>query len=285
MSLINAAKAAVLALGVYIPAFVLAQQTSPMPSNVSPGAAGVVSPAGAAPQDVQPVAPDQRTMMGIFGTYENLSGTQPNWHDFGVRLNKNFGSRHILDASITQTRRFDLSDTQFSGMYSLPISTKLTGSFGGNLSPTHRVLPKYSLGGTLQYEVARGWLTHGGLKTTEFNNVRVNQGLLMLEHYFSNFSVAVAFRPSRAFGSTANSTELRGGYYYNDQNSVSLSLSEGSEATSVGTGVVLADVQTIAVFGRHWLTRNWSANYAVGHTRQGDFYTRNGVSVGVDYAF
>jgi YaiO family outer membrane protein len=62
-------------------------------------------------------------------------------------------------------------------------------------------------------------------------------------------------------------------------------LSGGREATSIGTGVVLADVRTIAVFGRHWLNRNWSANYAIGHTRQGDFYTRNGISLGVDYAF
>jgi YaiO family outer membrane protein len=281
MSLI---KAAILALGVYTPAVVMAQQASPMPNNVSPGGAGIVSPGGAPPQ-AQPSASGESTMMGISGTYENLSGNQPSWHDYGVRLNKNFGDRRILDASITQARRFDQSDTQFSAMYSLPISPKLSGSFGGSLSPTHRVLAKYSLGGTLQYEIARGWLGHGGLKTTEFNNVRVNQGLLMLEHYFSDFSVAVAFRPSRAFGSTANSTELRGGYYYNDRNSVSLSLSDGREATSIGTGVVMADVQTIAVFGRHWLNQNWSATYAVGHTRQGDFYTRNGITLGVDYAF
>jgi YaiO family outer membrane protein len=48
---------------------------------------------------------------------------------------------------------------------------------------------------------------------------------------------------------------------------------------------VMADVETIAVFGRHWLNRKWSANYAIGHTRQGDFYTRNGITLGVDYAF
>lgn len=281
MSLI---RAAILALGVYAPAAVMAQQASPLPNNASPGGAGIVSPGGIQPQ-AQPSTSGQSTMIGVSGTYENLSGTQPNWRDYGVRLNKNFGSRHILDASITQARRFDQDDTQFSASYSLPLSSRLTGSLGGNLSPTHRVLPKYSLGGTFQYEIARGWLGHGGLKTTEFNDVRVNQGLLMLEHYFSDFSVAVAFRPSRAFGSTANSTELRGGYYYNDRNSVSLSLSDGREITSVGTGVVMADVQTIAVFGRHWLNQKWSATYAVGHTRQGDFYTRNGITLGIDYAF
>jgi YaiO family outer membrane protein len=282
MSLI---KAVILALGVYTPAFVMAQQASPLPSNVSPGGAGIASPGGVPLEEAQPSASDRRTMVGVSGSYERLTGNQPNWHDYSLRLNQNFGSRRILDAAITETRRFDQSDTQFSGMYSSPISPKLSGSLEGNVSPTHRVLPRYAAGGTLQYEFARAWLAHGGLKTTEFNDVRVNQGLLMLEHYFSNFSWALALRPSRAFGATANSTELRGGYYYGDRNSVSLSLSGGREATSIATGVVLADVRTAAIFGRHWLNRNWSANYAIGHTRQGDFYTKNGIALGVDYAF
>lgn len=270
-------KAVILALGVSTPVFVTAQQTSPIPDNVSPGAAPL--------QQVPPSAADQGTMLGISGSYENLSNNQPSWNDYSLRLNKKFGSRRMLDAAVTEARRFDRSDTQFSGMYSLPLTAKLNGSIEGNLSPTHHILPRYSVGGTLQYELSRGWLGHGGLKTTEFNDVRVNQGLLMVEHYFSNFSVALAARPSRAFGSTANSTELRGGYYYGERNSVSLSLSGGREATNTGTGVVLTDVETVALFGRHWLSRNWSANYAIGHTRQGDFYTRNGITLGIDYAF
>lgn len=282
MSLI---KAAILALGVYTPVFVTAQQVSPIPSNVSPGGAGIASPGGAPLQEAQASTSDQRTMVGVSGSYERLTGNQPNWHDYSLRLNKNFGSRRIFDAAITEARRFGRSDTQFSGMYSSPISPKLSGSIEGNVSPTHRVLARYGVGGTLQYELARGWLAHGGLKTTSFNDVRVNQGLLMLEHYFSNFSLALALRPSHAFGSTANSTELRGGYYYGDRNSVSLSLSGGREATNIGTGVVLTDVRTIAVFGRHWLNRNWSANYAIGHTRQGDFYSKNGITLGIDYTF
>lgn len=282
MSLI---KAAVLALGIAAPVVGMTQQTSPMPDNVSPGAAGTASSGGAASQEAQPASSGQGTMIGISGSYENLSGSQPSWNDYSLRLNKNYGSRRILDAAITQARRFDKDDTQFSAMYSLPITTKLSGSVEGNLSNTHRVLPRYSAGGTLQYEFAPAWLVHGGLKTTDFNDVRVNQGLLMVEHYFSNFSVALAARPSRAFGSTANSTELRGGYYYGDQNSVSLSLSDGREATNIGTGVVLTDVQTIAIFGRHWLNRNWSANYAIGHTSQGNFYDRNGITLGINYRY
>lgn len=281
----NLIKAAVLVFGISTPVIVMAQQASPMPDNVSPGAAGTASRGGAAQQEAQLATSDRGTMIGISGSYENLSGGQPSWNDYSLRLNKNYGSRRILDAAITQARRFDKSDTQFSALYSLPISPKLSGSVEGNLSNTHRILPRYSAGGTLQYELAPTWLVHGGLKTTDFNEVRVNQGLLMVEHYFSNFSWALAVRPSRAFGSTANSTELRGGYYYGDRNSVSLSLSDGREATNIGTGVVLTDVQTVAIFGRHWLNRNWSANYAIGHTSQGDFYTRNGITLGINYAY
>ena len=278
-------KTVLLALGVYVPVLVMAQQTSPMPSNVSPGGAGIASPGAPPPQAAQPVTSDQRTRVGISGSYENLTGTQPSWNDYSLQLNRNFGSRQILDVAVTEARRFDRRDSQFSAMYSSPISRKLSGSIGGDISPTHRVLARYSLGGTLQYEVAPAWLVHGGLKTTEFNEVRVNQGLIMLERYVSDFSWAVALRPTRAFGSSENSAELRGGYYYGNENSVSVSLSAGREATNIGTGIVLADVQTIAVFGRHWLDRSWSTHYVIGHTRQGDFYTRNGISLGIDYAF
>jgi YaiO family outer membrane protein len=278
-------RATILALGVLLPFAATAQQASPLPQNVSPGSAGIVSPGGTVPQ----AAPDGRTTVGVAGSYERLTGNQPSWRDYSLRFNKDFGSRRILDATVTEATRFGQNDTQASAMYSSPINSTLAASVEGNFSPTHRVLSRYSLGGALQYEFARAWLAHGGLKTTEFNDVRVNQGLLMLEHYFSDFSLAVALRPSRAFGTTANSTELRGGYYYGDRNSISLSLSGGREATTVGigagSGVVLTDVQTLALFGRHWLNRNWSANYAIGHTRQGDFYSRNGISLGVGYSF
>lgn len=278
----NMMKVALFVLAAHAP-LVMAQQATPIPDSVSPSGAGGTARTGApAPP---PDTSDSRTMVGVSGSYENLSGTQPSWHDYNFRLNKNFGGRRIFDGALTRSSRFDRDDNQISGMYSTPITSQLSGSLQGSYSPTHRVLAKYSLGGAFQYEFTRGWLGHGGLKTTEFNDVRVNQGLLMLEHYFSNFSWAVALRPSRAFGTGANSTELRGGYYYGDRNSVSISLSGGREASNVGTGVVLADVRTIAIFGRHWLNNNWSANYAIGHTRQGDFYNRNGITVGLDYAF
>ncbi|HKY02872.1 MAG TPA: YaiO family outer membrane beta-barrel protein, partial [Burkholderiales bacterium] len=140
--------------------------------------------------------------------------------------------------------------------------------------------------GVLQYEIARAWLVHGGARTTRYDDVRVNQGLLMLEHYFGNFSALVAWRPSRAFSVTAHSYELRGAYYYTDTSSVVFSFADGEEATNVGTGVVIADVRSYALIGKHDLEPGrWALRYALSYVKQGDFYNRRGLTLGVEYNF
>jgi YaiO family outer membrane protein len=137
----------------------------------------------------------------------------------------------------------------------------------------------------VQYEFAPAWLLHGGARSTRYDETRVNQGLLMLEHYVGPFSWAAGWRPTRAFGTTAHNGELRASYYYGDAGSVGLILAAGREATSIGETVTLASMRSVALVGRHRLQRNWTLTYSAGHTRQGDFYTRNGLSLGIQYAF
>jgi YaiO family outer membrane protein len=218
-------------------------------------------------------------------SHDHLNNGSPAWSETAVRISQSLAPRRLVDVAVTTTERFDLRDRQIGAAYVAPLSGALTATLEANASSTHRVLARNAFGATLQYEFAPAWLLHAGARTTSYDTVRVNQSLLMLEHYFSDFSWALAWRPARAFDTTAHSAEIRASYYYGDKSSVGIIVAGGKEAASIGSVVTLTDLRSGALVGRHWLNRDWALNYALGSTRQGNFYVRNGISLGVQYAF
>ena len=226
-----------------------------------------------------------QTTAGLTLGGEHLSNNTPDWHEASIQLQHQYAARHSAGIAFTRTERFSLQDRQIAANYVRPLDNRTVASVDANASSTHRVLARHGAGAVLQFEFAPAWLVHAGARTTKYDTERVNQGLLMLEHYFSSFSTALAWRPARAFDSTAHSGELRGAYYYGDRNSVGLILAGGREAASIAGVVTLTSLRSAVVVGRHWLNRDWAVNYSVGHTRQGDLYSRNGISLGLQYAF
>lgn len=229
--------------------------------------------------------PAPTTTFGADLQNDTLSNGSPDWRELTVRVKRDLGPRQLAELALGTIRRFGLSDTQLSGLYAWPLSALLSASVEVSASPSPRVLARNAVGANLQYEFAPAWLLHGGAKSTAYRDARVNQALLMLERYVGAYSWALAWRPSRAFDTTAHSAELRAAYYYGDKASIGLSVAMGRETTSTSGGVVLADVRALALSGHHWVTPAWALNYALGHTRQGDFYTRKGISVGLAHAF
>ncbi|QAU34477.1 YaiO family outer membrane beta-barrel protein [Janthinobacterium sp. 17J80-10] len=237
-------------------------------------------------QAAEPAAPNENPVtLRLSGATEHLSNGTPNWHETVAGLSYKFAPRHVVDISAGETHRFGLHDDQFAASYSAPLSSVLTATVDGNVSTTHRVLARHALGAQLQYEFAPAWLLHGGARSTSYDTVTVNQAVFMLEHYFSSFSWILGWRPTRTFDTTAHGIELRGSFYYGDRNAVTLIAAGGKEAASIPAGVALTDVRSVALTGRHWLDRNWAITYGAAHTRQGNLYSRNGINLGVQYAF
>lgn len=230
-------------------------------------------------------AANAQSTVGLTLGADHLTNNTPDWHETSVQLQHQYGPRQSVGLGLTRTERFGLQDSQFLANYVHPVGEKLVASFDANASSTHRVLARHAFGAALQFEFAPAWLLHAGGRTTKYDAERVNQGLLMLEHYFSSFSASLGWRPARAFDTTAHSGELRGAYYYGDRNSVGLILAGGKEAANIAGIVTLTSLRSAAVVGRHWLNRDWAVNYSAGHTRQGDFYSRNGISLGLQYTF
>lgn len=215
-----------------------------------------------------------------------LSNGSPDWRELSARIARTRGPRQVQELTIIHSRRFGLSDQQISALVATPVASKLTASFSAQASPSHRVLARHGASGSLQYEFAPAWLLHTGVGFKRYNDASVTQGSVMLEHYFSAFSAAAAWKPVRALGVDAGSTELRAAWYYGGASSLAVVHSRGDEATAVAAGrVELADVRSLALFGRHQISPAWSLSYALSRTRQGSFYNQNSVRLGAQYLF
>lgn len=231
-----------------------------------------------------PSEPASRIHFGV--EHSHLDRGLADWDEASLRVSRQLGPRSLVEGGLTETRRFGLKDTQLGASFTTPLSDRLAASAELSYSPTHRVLPHYSAGGTLQYEFAPAWLAHAGLRHTRYDDARVERGMLMLEHYFGNFSASAAWVPVRALGTNASNAELRGSWYYRDGSSITLIASRGDEATQVGPGqIALADVRSLAWTGRHKIAPSLALTWSLFRVHQGNFYTRTGASAGVQYAF
>jgi YaiO family outer membrane protein len=238
--------------------------------------------AGAASADA-PEPPS--TTVGLASAVDTLSNSTPSWHERTLSIRRQLAKRQGFGVEITDQDRFGLQDSHIGGDYTFTSGDQSTLTLTAGFSPTHRVLARDSAGITNQYEFAPGWLLLAGGKTAGYDAVRVNQALFGVERYVSAFSWSALWHPTRAYGMTAHSGELRGYYYYGDRNSIGVIVAAGIEATNVGTAIVLAHVRSAAIVGVHQLDRHWSVNYAISRTQQDIFYNRTGLSAGVQYTF
>jgi YaiO family outer membrane protein len=244
-------------------------------------ALGLIVPLSAGAQAVE-----HATTVELAYGRESLSNGSPDWQEAALDVGHRFADRQYLGVSLRQNRRFGLQDNSAWGTYVRPLNERLVATIEGSVSPGAHFLARYTLAGALQYEFAPGWLLHSGVKTAGYENDRVTEGSLRLERYVSDFSWSLAWKPVHGLGRFAQSFEARGAYYYGNRNMVGLIAAAGREATSVAAQeVVLAKVRSLALIGRHQIGANWALTYAISRTKQGDFYTRTGGRLGVQYFF
>ncbi|MFM6992919.1 MAG: YaiO family outer membrane beta-barrel protein [Rhodoferax sp.] len=229
---------------------------------------------------------DLKRSVAVAHTQESLSNGSPDWRELELRVGQRLTPQNAWGLGVRQTRRFGLDDTTLEATYSAPLASGWVGTLEGGFSPDHRVMPSSSLSANLQYEFAPAWLVHLGAKSTQYDTGPVSQASLMLERYISSFSVLAAWRPARALGADAQTSEIRFNYYYGDKSQLGLSYAKGQEATPVGAALtVLADIESAALTGKHGLGGPWTLAYALTSVRQGNFYTRSGFRIGVEHAF
>ena len=228
----------------------------------------------------------RRSTVEMAVSADQLSNGNSSWRGIELQLTHKIEERHLATVALRQTSRFGLVDQQLEVGYVFPLSRKVTWTVDVGVSPSHRVLAHTSLGTMMQYEFAPSWLAHAGIKHSSYESASVNQATLMLEHYFSAFRWAAAWRLTTAFGTFAHGAEVRFDYYYNDINRIGAVAAVGREAIAVdGLLISFADVRSLVLGGHHWINRYWALSYEIGSARQGTYYSRTGVRFGVRRAF
>lgn len=263
----------------------LAHAQADMSTGTNPTRSRALPLASQALQDMRDTEGADRITARAAVTYDKLSNNLASWREYSMAANHDIDKQQFIEAGLVRTSRFDLEDNQINALYLRKFTPDLVATIDGNVSPTHRVLPKYTLSGTISYVFLPATVGQFGVKTTSYDETRVNQVTIGVERYIGAFSLGATWRPARAFGKSIDGGEVRINYYYGERSSISMLLGAGEEVTPIGEFKTITKVRAGALFGHHWLDQNWAVTYAVSRTRQGDFYNRTGVNIGLQYAF
>ena len=245
------------------------------------------SPARAqSPAMVHPPSPPVDVELGA--SHERLTNNRPDWSSVYLEAARTFRPRNTLYGGVRHTRRFDLDDDEAYGGLYYPVADTWTTLLEASASPSHNVLPQYSLYGQLQKTLWQGLNLGAGLRYTEYTDDRVRMATGNVEYYWSAYRAAYTFYSSRVEDAgSAPAHRFQFNYYYTDDSSIGIAYARGREVESVGppVGLVTSDVREWMISGRHWFAKNWALSYEVLDHEQGILYRRQGLRVGLRHRF
>ena len=220
---------------------------------------------------------------------EMLTGGGSDWESRYLEGAYRFGDGRTLHGLLRETERFDLRDTEvMAGLY-WPLARSWTALIEASGSETHRVLPRSSAYGELHLAFGQGWGAKAGLRHSKFTNAEVDVRVLGLERYFGAWRAAFTLFSGRPEGAAnwEEAHQLRLDRYYGERSSIGVAFASGREAENVGPplGIIVSDVESLALLGRHWLSNSWALSYELVTHEQGDLYRRRGFRIGVRHGF
>lgn len=245
----------------------------------------LLAPLPAAGEDAAAAKPDE--VEAGYSRYA-LTGGYANWDSKYLDAAHRFGKRNSLYGELQQAKRFNLTDREISGGYYQPLGPEWTALLEASKSPEHNFLPKDALSAQLQRALPGGWDAQARLRHAQYNLASTDLLGLTGERYWGNVRAAYTLYLAKLQGAgTAPSHSGQVSYYYSDRNYVTLALSRGRQAESLGPGlgVLLLDVRSVSLSGRHWLTPAWGLSYEALAEQQGNLYSRKGIRLGLRYAF
>lgn len=220
-------------------------------------------------------------------TYEELNRNYSPWRSTYLEIKAGDSPRRFLLLNGRQTRRFSLTDKELGGTVSLPLGEKYTVAIEGSTSSTHKVLPEKSATGRLSRTLGKGWLATISAGKRYYDKSDVELGSIGIEYYFSSYRLAYALYASKVEkGDNNYSHSLGFDYYYGNKSSLGMRVSTGEESENIdGTNVISTWVNSAALVSRHWLSDHWGITCNATFHKQGNYYDRYGLHVGLRYSY
>lgn len=242
-------------------------------------------PAGPAPQGG--AAGRRRTEFELGASGESLSNGFAGWRSIYLEGFHQFGERRVVYGTLRETRRFGLTDSEVQGGFGYPLGETWTLQSEASLSPTHNVLPNYSVLGQLQKILPHGWNLQAGIRHSEYSRFNTDVAIITAERYWNRFRGAYSLYLARLDGgSTVPNHVVQFDYYYGERNSIGIVVANGREIADLGPGgALITDVRSYVLRGRHWIGSDWAISFEALHHEQGGLYARQGARVGLRRAF
>ena len=220
------------------------------------------------------------------GSYSKLSSGHTDGNAY-VAAEMKLESRNNIYASLRRENRYTAMDNELMGGFYQPIDEQFSLVAEMSVSPTHYVLPARSFLGQMEFLGKNGWGANVGLRHTEYNTALMNVLSMTAERSWGNYRVAYShFQGFWSGHGSTSSGQFQAAKYYGDYNWYGVNFSNGSELDTLpNLQMATTPVRTLVVNGRHWVRSDVALVYAIGNSRQGNIYTRNGIQLGLRYRF
>jgi YaiO family outer membrane protein len=233
-----------------------------------------------------PAAALADTTLGAEYGQDSLDNGTRDWRNTALTLVTG-GRGSTLDLEWRTVERSGFHDDQWVAGGHTPLGKDfgLGIEFAGSSHPD--LLPELGMRLDLDFQLPQGLVGHAGVRRSDYPQDTANAFSGGVEWYFASERLSYTLVNARLdSGGSGTVHVLEFDHYYGEDNRVGLIGASGQEATRIDpTLVVLSDVTTVALVGRHWLGASWGLGYDLHWVDQGDFYTRKGGTLGLLFRF
>ena len=219
-------------------------------------------------------------------TADSLTNGYSDWRGYYLNGSHKFAPRQSVYAGLLHAERYDLVDVDLNvGTYQ-PLAERTAVIFEGTFSSAHNFLPNWSSLAQVEQQLGDGWNSAIAWQHRVYTDTTVDTAKIIGERYWGNFRAAYALLAGRSpdLGNTIGH-QLNGDYYYRDGDFVGLGVASGEGLDRVGLGAQRSNVRAMYVRGLQNVANNLGITYQLSVHKQGDYYTRKGISLGLRYLF
>lgn len=223
---------------------------------------------------------------------ESLSRGFADWRQADLALRRTWAPRSLFEINARATERFGRRDSEIGAAWALPLAAGWDASLAASASPTHEILPRWSLTAGAQRSLGEGWVLGATLRSTRYDLDRAVALALAVERYVGSaalgeWRLATTLTATRLPGlGSSGAARIQLDRYFGARGRLGLLLAGGREIDNLGQGALLiSNVQSAALLGRWAVAPAWALTGELSHTRLGAQYRRSGGRLGVQLDF
>lgn len=231
------------------------------------------------------VTPPGYREVGYTFRYEWLTQDLDAWRGDRIEISGREDEGRGWYVAAARERRFGLTDSGVEAGIALPLAPRWTLQLDGGGWPGSDFQPRWFGDVRLQHAFETGTVVGASLRRTRYPEVTVDRLAVAVEQYWGNWRLGYTFNRTDVAGNRVSGHDVAFDRYYRERDAIGLRLTSGSEDALQGTDVVASAVRALAVQGRHGFASDWAWNWSIGYVRQGAFYDRRWVQLGLRRAF